>query len=112
MSIMVSYRSREDLAQRVREIREERGLKQGAVADALGIDKASMSRLETGERGMSTGELVSLAALFGVRVDDLVCADEPACALRASCADDAVEAALECFDEVIEDYFTAEALAR
>lgn len=110
--MMVTYRNREELAQRLREIREEKGLKQNAVADALGIDKASMSRLESGERGMSTGELVALAGLFGLRVDDLVCAADSALALRASCTDDAVEAALEFFNEVIEDYFTAEALAR
>jgi transcriptional regulator with XRE-family HTH domain len=109
---MVTYRSREEIAQRVREIREQRGLTQVEVAEALGLDKASMSRLESGARGMSTGELVSLARLFGVRVDDLVCAEEQAFALRASCSAEDVDDALKLFNEVIEDYFTAEALAR
>jgi transcriptional regulator with XRE-family HTH domain len=109
---MVTYRSREELAQRVREVREERGLTQVEVAETLGLDKASMSRLESAERGMSTGELVSLARLFDVRVDDLVCAEQQAVALRANCAEEVVDDALKLFDEVIEDYFTAEALAR
>jgi transcriptional regulator with XRE-family HTH domain len=110
--IEVAYRSRAETAQRIRELREERGMSQRTLADALSIDPASMSRIEKGERGISTGELVAIAEAFRVPVDAILRIEEPAYALRASCGDDEVSESLAFFREVIADFFAAEALAR
>lgn len=107
-----TYRTREEVAERIRELREDRDIKQRALADALGIDPATMNRIEKAERGISTGELVSLAEALGVGVDAILRVEEPAFAFRASCADEDVRESLAAFREVIADYFAAEALAR
>jgi transcriptional regulator with XRE-family HTH domain len=107
-----TYRDRAELAEKVRELRELRGMTQRALAEALDIAPASMNRIEKGERGIAIGELVGLADTFGVDVDALLRSDDPAYALRAGCDDAAVTKTLGFFHEVIADYFAAEALAR
>lgn len=108
----VTYRTRDEVAQRVRELREERDISQRKLAEALGIDPASMNRMEKGERGISTGELVAIAEALHVGVDTILRVEEPAYALRATCADGEVRESLDFFREVIADYFAVEALAR
>lgn len=108
----MTYRTREELAQRVRSLREERGMSQRKLAAALELDPASMNRIEAGQRGVSTGELVAIAEALGVDVDGLLRVESPAYALRASCGDDDIRESLELFREIIGDYFAAEALAR
>ncbi len=109
----VTYRTREELAERVRSLREDRGISQRKLAASVGLDPASMNRLEAGQRGVSTGELVAIAEALDVDVDGLLRVEAPAFALRASgCDDDDVRDSLELFREIISDYFAAEALAR
>ena len=107
-----TYRTREEVAERIRELREEHDITQRALAEALGMDPATMNRIEKAERGISTGELVAIAEELGVAVDTILRTEEPAFALRASCADEEVRESLASFREVIADYFAAEALAR
>jgi hypothetical protein len=71
-----------------------------------------MNRIESGERGLGTGELVAVAQALAVDVDSILRKQEPAFALRADCADDEVRDSLAFFRDVIADYFAAEALAR
>lgn len=111
-TMAATYRTREQIAERIRELREEREMTQRALAEALGMDPASMNRIEKGERGISTGELVAIADAFGVEADAILRLQEPAFALRASCGNDDVRDSLTAFREVIADYFAAEALAR
>jgi transcriptional regulator with XRE-family HTH domain len=111
-TMAVTYRTREQVAERIRELREERDMTQRALAEALGMDPASMNRIEKGERGVSTGELVAMADALGVEADAILRLEEPAFALRANCADEDVRESLAAFREVIADYFAAEALAR
>jgi transcriptional regulator with XRE-family HTH domain len=107
-----TYRTRDEVAQRIRELREERDITQRALAQALAIDPASMNRIEKGERGISTGELVALADALQVDLDAILRVDGPAYALRANCADEDVREGLAFFREVIADFFAAEALVR
>ncbi|MFN8152163.1 MAG: helix-turn-helix transcriptional regulator [Solirubrobacterales bacterium] len=106
------YRNSQELAGAIRELREERGLSQRELADLLELDPSAMNRIEKAERGVSTGELVGIAEALGVDVNQLLCADEVAYALRADCADEAVNETIEHFRGVIADYFSAEALAK
>lgn len=108
----MAYRSREEIAARIREMREERGISQRALAGTVGLDPASMNRVESGERGLSTGELVTIAEGLDVTVDAILCTNEQAYALRAECGEDEVRESLGFFREVIADVFAVEALAR
>jgi transcriptional regulator with XRE-family HTH domain len=108
----MTYRTREEVAQRVRELRDERGLSQRKLAEAIGVDPASMNRIESGQRGISTGELVAIAEALQVDVDIILRVEEPSFALRANCGDDEVRESLEFFRDVIADFFAVEALAR
>lgn len=108
-----SYRTREELAERIRELREERGLTQRQLADMISVDPSVMSRIENGDRGISTGELVRIAESLGVDVDHLLSTGQPALALRAdSASTEEVQEMLDLFRGVIADYHSAEALAR
>lgn len=109
---MTTHQDGEGLAARIRELREQRGLSQKALAEAAGFDASTMSRIESGERGLSAGDIVALARAFQVDVGDLLRADQPALALRAECSDDELQEGLREFREVIADFFAVEALAR
>jgi transcriptional regulator with XRE-family HTH domain len=101
-----------DLVARIIELRQQAGLKQKQLAEAIGIDPASMNRVEKGERSVSVAELVRLASVLDVRVEDLLGPAEPAQSiwLRASGESRAeVIESLDLFRGVIRDYFGARA---
>jgi transcriptional regulator with XRE-family HTH domain len=52
-------------------IREERGLSQQGLADASGVNKATINQIERGRRSPNTRTLEKLAAGLGVEVGDL-----------------------------------------
>jgi transcriptional regulator with XRE-family HTH domain len=108
----VAYRTRDEIATHIRQLREEHGVAQRDLAAVLEIDPSAMNRIEKGERGISTGELLAVADEFGVSVDGILRVEAPAYALRATCGDDEVRDTLEFFRGVIADYFAAAALAK
>lgn len=57
---------------RLRRIRHQRGLTLTAVAEATGMSKSTLSRLETGQRRPTLELLLPLAQAFRVPLDDLV----------------------------------------
>lgn len=61
---------------RLRRVREERGLTLTDAAQATGISKSTLSRLETGRRRPSLELLLPLAQTYRVPLDDLVGAPE------------------------------------
>jgi transcriptional regulator with XRE-family HTH domain len=100
------------LAARIAAQRKERGLTQRQLADAIGIDPSSMSRVEKGQRAVSVGELVQLAAVLDVRVEDLLEQAAPVSSiwLRATGEKSpGVAQSLDLFRSVIRDFFGAEA---
>ena len=63
---------RSDIAGRLREARKLAGLSQGHVAQMLGLHRPSVTEIESGNRRISTDEIVKLAELYDVSVAWLV----------------------------------------
>ena len=62
-----------DIGQRIRELREQRDIKQEKLAEILNINKATLSRIERGEtKTVGSDILMALAEHFNVSVDFLV----------------------------------------
>jgi transcriptional regulator with XRE-family HTH domain len=77
----VSTHTEDVFARRLREARDAAGLTQQQLADALGIQRSSVARIETpknakGHRPVTLAEAVTLAQLLGVSLPDLL-TDEP-----------------------------------
>ena len=70
-----------DMGQRIRELREQRDIKQEKLAEILNINKATLSRIERGEtKTVGSDILMTLAEHFNVSVDFLVgftCVPDP-----------------------------------
>lgn len=58
---------------RIRELREHKGLRQIDVAEATGIDQKTLSNYETGKTNPDSYALIRLADFFNVSIDYLVC---------------------------------------
>ena len=104
--------TQETLVSRIIELRHQMGLNQKQLAEAIGIDPSSMNRVEKGERAVSVAELLQVASVLDVRVEDLLAPEEPAQSiwLRASGESPAgVAESLELFRDVIRDFFGARA---
>lgn len=63
---------RKTLALNVRWARRQAHMSQADLALRLGIDKTAVSRIETGQRGVSAEELARIADVFGVSTDGLL----------------------------------------
>jgi transcriptional regulator with XRE-family HTH domain len=61
-----------ELSKNLQSIRAARGLRQQDVADELGISRATYANYEAGQRSPNHVMLMKIAALFQVRVDDLL----------------------------------------
>ena len=57
---------------RLRDLREDRDMKQKEIGALLGIDQRVYSTYETGKREMPLDMLVTLADFYGVTMDYLV----------------------------------------
>lgn len=57
---------------RLRDLREDRDLRQIDVANATGIDQKTLSNYETGKTKPDSEALIALADFFGVSIDYLV----------------------------------------
>lgn len=56
-------------AQRLKELRLEKGLGQVALAEALNVSRAVISMWENGKREPSMTSLMTLARFYGVSID-------------------------------------------
>jgi transcriptional regulator with XRE-family HTH domain len=78
---MATTRQPEPIADRVRrrlrELRTERGLTLGEVAQAADLDTSTLSRLESGKRRLSLDHVPALAAALDVSTDELLGAPPP-----------------------------------
>jgi transcriptional regulator with XRE-family HTH domain len=66
----------DDVGPRLRRLRGQRGITLTALADATGISKSTLSRLENGQRKATLELLLLLALAYRVPLDDLVGAPE------------------------------------
>jgi transcriptional regulator with XRE-family HTH domain len=64
------------VGQRLRRVREQRGLTLTVAASHAGLSKSTLSRLENGQRRPSLELLLPLAQVYRVPIDDLVGAPE------------------------------------
>ena len=71
---------------RLQRIRTQRELTLTAVAEATGISKSTLSRLETGHRRPTLDLLLALSHVYRVPLDDLVAAPEGSSATRTGCS--------------------------
>ncbi len=51
--------------EKLKMMRENAGLRQGQIADYLGVTQAFISKVETGERNLSVDQLESVVNLYG-----------------------------------------------
>ncbi|OUO90932.1 transcriptional regulator [Gordonibacter sp. An230] len=66
------------MANRVRELREARGLSQGALAEAVGVTRQTIISLEKGGYVPSLLLAMSIAERFGMAVEDVFSKEEDA----------------------------------
>ncbi|MBQ3019467.1 MAG: helix-turn-helix transcriptional regulator [Clostridia bacterium] len=60
------------MAERLRNLRAEKGMGQNALAEALGVSNASISYWENGKQEPSVSAIYKLAVYFDVSVDYLL----------------------------------------
>lgn len=60
------------LFENIKRIRKARNLTQDEVAEACGVDRATISKWETGEFSPRVDKLVKLANILGCTVDELL----------------------------------------
>lgn len=61
---------------RLEEIRKQRGIKQEALADAMGVSRQTISSLENGRYNPSVILAIKLARYFGMKVEDIFIYEE------------------------------------
>ena len=57
---------------RIKDLREDRDLRQIDVAEAVGIDQRSLSNYETGKTNPDSATIIKLSRFFGVTCDYLL----------------------------------------
>lgn len=65
------------LADRLVELRKEHKLSQEALAEKLGLSRQSISKWERAEASPDTDNLIALAEVYGITLDQLLGNDEP-----------------------------------
>ena len=66
-----------EIANRLVELRKKSGLSQEDLAEKLGLSRQAVSKWERAEASPDTDNLIVLAKLYGVSLDDLLNTDEP-----------------------------------
>lgn len=109
----MSYLTQEQVGHRIAGLRAERGVSQRHLADVLGLGPSALSRIESGERGLAVGELVSVAELLGVDPHALLRVEVDATPpFRNEGGREQGNAAVAEFTSIIDDFFTFDAAAR
>ena len=65
-----------EIANRLQKLRKEKGYSQEQLADALGISRQAVSKWERAEASPDTDNLICLAKLYGVSLDELLFTDQ------------------------------------
>ena len=89
-----------ETAKRIYEYRKAAGLSQEEVANRIGVSRQAVSKWECAESSPDTDNLIALAVLYGITVDELLFADPEG---EVSTMD-----ALPDADSVEEDFVSAE----
>lgn len=81
-----------EIAQRLSARRKQSGLSQEALAEKLGVSRQAVSKWERSESSPDTDNLIALAQLYGVSLDELLYVDDE---MRDDVAFEAVDRAAE-----------------
>lgn len=109
----MAYKDREEIVETIARLREERGVSQAELGELLGIDQSSVSKLESGERGLTAAELATIAEFFETSVEDLIRADDAeAVVLRNDGDGEEIKDVICSLDSFIDDYLYLAALAK
>ena len=65
-----------EIANRLQKLRKEKGYSQEQLAEALGISRQAVSKWERAESSPDTDNLICLAKLYGISLDELLSTDE------------------------------------
>ncbi len=65
-----------EIANRLVKLRKEKGYSQEQLADALGISRQAVSKWERAEASPDTDNLICLAKLYGISLDELLATDQ------------------------------------
>lgn len=91
-----------EIAQRLAEMRRAKGYSQEELAEKLGLSRQAVSKWERAESSPDTGNIIALAKLYGVTIDELLRIDDDVAddvafesRDRASSADAQAQAAAE-----------------
>ena len=60
-----------EIGQRIREIRLSKGFDQADLSEALGVSRPVATKIENGKKAINTLEIIKIADLLGVTVDEL-----------------------------------------
>lgn len=105
--------TQEEVGQRIERLRNERGVSQRRLADAIDVDPSALSRIESGQRGLAVGELVAISEFLGATTDELLRRElEPTPLFRNEGGAGGASDALVAFEALIDDFFAFEAAAR
>jgi Zn-dependent peptidase ImmA (M78 family)/transcriptional regulator with XRE-family HTH domain len=75
---MEPVRSAQELGERIREARMASGLKQGVVAERVGMDRSAFVRVESGERKVTAVELFAIGEVLDFPISYFVYKPDPA----------------------------------
>lgn len=87
-----------DIAQRLYELRRDHGYSQESLAEALDISRQAISKWERAESAPDMGNLIALADLYGITIDELVRPGSSGNEESSSSEDDRAEAKDEACD--------------
>lgn len=65
-----------EIANRLQQLRKEKGYSQEELAQALGLSRQAVSKWERAESSPDTDNLICLAKLYGMSLDELLNTDE------------------------------------
>jgi len=78
--IVVSYK---DVGERIKVLRQEKGMTQVELAQCLEISQSNLSAIERGARGVTVNQVVRIARALGASTDEILVAEKaPASASR------------------------------
>jgi len=80
-------------ANRLQQLRKENGYSQDALAEKLGLSRQAISKWERGESSPDTDNLIALAELYHMTLDQLLGGAAPACSPPGRCCGAAGRAA-------------------
>ena len=65
-----------EIANRLQKLRKEKGYSQEQLAEALGISRQAVSKWERAESSPDTDNLICLAKIYGISLDELLSTDD------------------------------------